>query len=241
LAHTKEGDVYTWGNGEGCRLGRKVSERRSRESLMPYDLGLKHAIRLYAGSYHNFVIDENKKVWVFGLNNTGQCGLGASKQTIIPPEKHSFFNKIGQRVEEFAAGEHHTLARMRDGQVFSFGRTDYGQLGLGDSVLPAAKETKGRLVTPTVIPNLTSIKSIGCGDNFSMAVKTDNKICAWGFGNNYVLGNKKEDDLTSPFEIPDLEEFEDKNIIRISCGSSHALFLMVGGDVGGDAMDVDTN
>ena len=75
-----------------------------------------------------------------------------------------------------------------------------------------------------------------------MAVKTDNKIYSWGFGNNYVLGSRKEDDVTSPFEIPGLEEFEDKDIVRISCGSSHALFLMVtASNLGGDAMDVDTS
>ncbi|CAG8592195.1 11967_t:CDS:2 [Funneliformis caledonium] len=244
LALTTEGDVYSWGNGEAFRLGRKISERKSPNPLMPYDLGLKHIVRMYAGSYHNFVIDNNGKVLVFGLNNTGQCGISAPKQAIIPPEKHSFFNKMGegQKVEEFAVGEHHTLARTQDGRVFSFGRTDYGQLGLGDSILPDTKETKGRLVTPTVIPGLSSIKSIGAGDNFSMAVKMDNKIYAWGFGDNYVLGNKKEEDATSPFLIPDLEEFKSKDIVRISCGSSHALFLMAtASNLGGDAMDVDTN
>ncbi|CAI2178557.1 13459_t:CDS:2 [Funneliformis geosporum] len=245
LALTKEGDVYVWGNGEAYRLGRKISERRSINPLIPYDLGLKHIEQMYAGSYHNFVIDNNGKILVFGLNNTGQCGMNVSKQSIVPPEKHSLFSKMGEghKVEEFAVGQHHTLARTQDGRVYSFGRTDYGQLGLGDNVLPESKDTKGRLVTPTVIPGLNSIKFIGAGDNFSMAIKLDNKIYAWGFGNNYVLGNKKEDDATSPFLIPDSGEFDSKDIVRISCGSSHALFLMVtkSPNLGGDAMDIDTN
>ncbi|RIA94469.1 regulator of chromosome condensation 1/beta-lactamase-inhibitor protein II [Glomus cerebriforme] len=241
LALTKEGDVYAWGSNEAYRLGKKLSERRSPKTLRPFNLGLKHIVRLYAGAYHNFAIDNNGKVWVFGFNNMGQCGLGASKQIIIPPERHSFFNKIGQRVEEFAAGEHHTLARMQDGQVFSFGRTDYGQLGLGDNVLPSGNESKGRVVTPTIIPSLTSIKSVGTGDHFSMAVDTVNKIYAWGFGEYFVLGTRKEDDVTSPFRIPDLNELEGKDIVRISCGASHALFLIVASDSNGDIMDVDTN
>jgi regulator of chromosome condensation len=181
---------------------------------------------LYSGSYHNFAIDNNGQVWVFGLNNMGQCGLNTSKQAIIPPERHSFFNKTGQNVDEFAAGEHHTLARMQNGQVFSFGRSDYGQLGLGNNVLPT-EGSNGRISTPTNINNLSSIKSIGAGDHFSMAINTDNKIYSWGFGEYYVLGNKKDEEVTSPFQMPGLNELENKNIVRISCGTAHALFLIV--------------
>src|SRR6185437_9803968 len=107
--------------------------------------------------------------------NMGQCGLDELKAVITPPEKNSFFNKVGQKVVELAAGQFHTLARMHDGQVFSFGRSDYGQLGLGDSVIP-----NNKVVTPTIIPNLTSIKSIRTGKNFSMAIDTANNIYAWG-------------------------------------------------------------
>ncbi|RIA79022.1 regulator of chromosome condensation 1/beta-lactamase-inhibitor protein II, partial [Glomus cerebriforme] len=200
LALTSEGDVYAWGNGEAHRLGRKFSERRS---LKPFNLGLKHIVRLYAGSYHNFAIDKNGQAWVFGYNNMGQCGLGASKQAIIPPERHSFFNEIYQKVEEFAAGQHHTLARMQDGRIYSFGRSDYGQLGLGDGVLKMnSKENKARVVTPTIIPRLISVKLVETGDNFSMAVDDANNIYTWGFGEYPVFGNGKyENDVTSPLKM----------------------------------------
>ncbi|GBB96947.1 hypothetical protein RclHR1_02880013 [Rhizophagus clarus] len=222
LALTREGDVYAWGNDEAHRLGRKYSKRRSLE---PFNLGLKHIVRLYAGSYHNFVIDKNDQVWVFGFNNTGQCGLDVIRQAIIPPEKHPFFK--GHKVEEFALGQHHTLTRMQNGSVYSFGRSDYGQLGLGDDVTKLQhKETKAIVVIPTIIPDLSSIKLIEAGDNFSMAVDDANNIYAWGFGEYCVLGNEKDDDMTSPFQIPHLEELEDKEIVRISCGSSHGLFLV---------------
>lgn len=65
-------------------------------------------------------------IWVFGLNNIGQYSLDTSKQAIIPLKRHSFFNKIGQKVEEFAASEYHTLAHMQNEQVFSFEWSDYG-------------------------------------------------------------------------------------------------------------------
>ncbi|UZO19005.1 uncharacterized protein OCT59_010310 [Rhizophagus irregularis] len=52
--------------------------------------------------------------------SAGQYSLDTSKQAIIPLKRHSFFNKIGQKVEEFAASEYHTLAHMQNEQVFSF-------------------------------------------------------------------------------------------------------------------------
>jgi regulator of chromosome condensation len=226
LALTREGDVYAWGSNEANRLGKRISERRSLESLVPFNLGLKHIIRLCAGSYHNFAIDNDGKVWVFGFNNMGQCGIPTIKRAVFPPEKHSFFNKIEQRVAEFAAGEHHTLVRMRDGLVYSFGRSDYGQLGLGESVLPGTIECKARVSTPTAIPSLSSIKLIGAGDHFSMSVDMSNKVYAWGFGDYFVLGNNKEEEVNSPFQMPDIKELEGKYIVRISCGSAHALFLI---------------
>ncbi|RIA80426.1 regulator of chromosome condensation 1/beta-lactamase-inhibitor protein II, partial [Glomus cerebriforme] len=224
LALTKDGDVYAWGNDEAHRLGRKFSGRRLLE---PVNLGLKHIVRLYAGSYHNFAIDNNGQVWTFGANNMGQCGLDGLKQAIIPPEKHLFFNKVGQRVKEFAAGQHHTIARMQNGIVYGFGRCDYGQLGLGEKAAAILRpnETRARMVTPTIIPNLTAIKLIETGDNFSMAVDDANNIYSWGFGAYHVLGNGSDNDELSPFRIPDLNELEDKEIIRISCGSLHGLFL----------------
>ncbi|RIA87282.1 regulator of chromosome condensation 1/beta-lactamase-inhibitor protein II [Glomus cerebriforme] len=149
-------------------------------------MGLKHIVKLYAGAYHDFAIDDNGNVWAFGLNNMGQCGFDELKLTITPPEMNSFLKKVGQKVEEFAAGQHHTLA----------------------------------LTTPTVIPNLNPIKSIGTGDHFSMAVDIFNNIYAWRFGEFSVLGNNKD-------QIPDLNGLKEKDIVRISCGSSHALFLGV--------------
>ncbi|GBB86248.1 hypothetical protein RclHR1_12690001 [Rhizophagus clarus] len=140
LALTKDGDVYAWGSNEAFRLRKRNLERRPINSLIPFNLGLKYIVRLYAGSYHNFALDKSGKVWVFGFNNMGQCGAG---------------------------------------------------------------------------------------DHISFAIDNDNKIYSWGFGDNYVLGNKSEKDEISPFQIQISNELVGSDIIRLSCGTSHVLFLIV--------------
>ncbi|RIA97517.1 regulator of chromosome condensation 1/beta-lactamase-inhibitor protein II [Glomus cerebriforme] len=111
---------------------------------------------------------------------------------------------------------------MHNGQVFSFGHSDSGQFGLRNNVI-----YKKRIMTPTVIPNLNPIKSIGTRDHFSMVVNIINNIYAWGFGEFSVLENNKDEDETSPFQILNLNGLREKDVVRISCGSSHALFLGV--------------
>ena len=39
----------------------------------------------------------------------------------------------GDYVVEVAGGEHHSIARTKDGLVYCWGRNDEGQLGLGDT------------------------------------------------------------------------------------------------------------
>jgi regulator of chromosome condensation len=214
------GDVYAWGSNEGCSLGFEECEL-----LVPFNTGLNHIVRLYAGAYHNFAIDDNNNVWVFGLNNMGQCGLDESEDFIIPSREHPFFNKVEKKIDEIVAGQHHTLALMHDGQIYSFGRSDNGQLGLGNNVI-----SNKRVVAPTVIPNLTSIKLIGAREDFSIAIDTAKNIYAWGFGETLILGDKELNE-TSPLQISGLNELEGKDIVRISCGSLHVLFLVAINDI----------
>ncbi|RIA85846.1 regulator of chromosome condensation 1/beta-lactamase-inhibitor protein II [Glomus cerebriforme] len=168
LVLTREGEVYAWGSNEVCSLGYNECEL-----LVPFNMGLKHIVKLYVSAYHNFAIDDNGNVWALGLNNMGvmgQCGFDELKLTITSPEMNSFLKKVGQKVEKFAA------------------RT---------------------------------------GDHFLMVVNIFNNIYAWGFGEFSVLKNNKDEDETLPFQIPDLNGLKEKDIVRISCGSSHALFLGV--------------
>lgn len=66
----------------------------------------------------------------------GRLGTGDCKDVFVPCPLPSL---AGRTVASVACGDTHTLVATDDGQLFSFGRNQSGQLGLGsiqDSLLP---------------------------------------------------------------------------------------------------------
>ncbi|WP_127483655.1 hypothetical protein [Paenibacillus ehimensis] len=66
-----------------------------------------------------------------------------------------------------------------NGEVWSWGSNDYGQLGLGDTT---------KRVVKTKIPGLTGITDIVVKDHFVIALKSDGKVYGWGNNTSGVLG-----------------------------------------------------
>ncbi len=66
----------------------------------------------------------------------GRLGTGDCKDVFVPCPLPSL---AGRTVASVACGDTHTLVATDDGQLFTFGRNQSGQLGLGsiqDSLLP---------------------------------------------------------------------------------------------------------
>ena len=57
--------------------------------------------------------------------------LGASGHPVMVTGSEAL--QSGEIIPRIACGYYHSLALKKDGTVFSFGRNDYGQLGLGNN------------------------------------------------------------------------------------------------------------
>ncbi|TDZ54983.1 Protein pim1 [Colletotrichum trifolii] len=134
LALTNDGNVLAWGSGEQNELGRRVMERRRFESLVPRRVGLpkNKTVKIFAGSHHSFAIDTAGKVWAFGLNNFGQCGMPTRVDTgfttVISPAVVQSLR--GWSIKHIGCGLHHSIACTEDGDVLVWGRCDDGQMGM---------------------------------------------------------------------------------------------------------------
>ena len=109
------------------------------------------------------------------------------------------------------SGYYHTITLSDDGTVHSFGKNQFGELGLGNNNATAF---------PTPIPNLPQISLISCGWNFTVCVDCEGFM--WSFGENICgklgTGNKKS------FNVP--QRIEDiPPVISISCGAQHTLII----------------
>ncbi|CAG8839718.1 26528_t:CDS:2, partial [Gigaspora margarita] len=153
--------------------------------------------KIFARGNHSFAVDEDGMLYTWGQNAEGQCGI-ESPNPIITSMKLEFFENLF-RMKQISAGLHHTLVLLENGDVYSFGSTKYGQLGIG------ASEENSK--SPVQI-NLNNCKFIETGDHHSMAVNDENKVYTWGFGETYALGNQRENDELLPFELK-CKEFGD--------------------------------
>jgi hypothetical protein len=87
-------------------------------------------------------------------------------------------------VRKVDAGMHHCLALTDEGILYAWGRSDFGQLGLGDD--PRLTRVYGCLSTPTPIRAYSGretppiIVDFACGANHSMAKSIQGTLYTWG-------------------------------------------------------------
>lgn len=84
----------------------------------------------------------------FGKNDHGQLGLNGVSEPVLLPARVSAPLDTAV-VTQIACGYYHTVAVTDDGAVYTFGRNDYGQLGLGHH-RHTATPTVRTLYTPFV-------------------------------------------------------------------------------------------
>ena len=109
------------------------------------------------------------------------------------------------------SGEYHTISLSDDGEVYSFGRNNVGQLGLGH---------KNDVSIPTPIPNLPKIMEISCGRNFTVCVDNEGGLWSFGENNNGLLGTGNATNYNIPQKIEDIPP-----VRSVSCGYYHTLII----------------
>lgn len=126
-----------------------------------------------AGNGHSLGIKSDGTLWAWGLNNSGQLGLGDTVDRNVP-------SRVGTTNDwsQVWACSSHSLAIKVDGSLWSWGHNTNGQLGLDD--------TEGRLV-PTKIGVDTDWIALG-GFGSSYALKSNGTLWAWGQNNYGQLG-----------------------------------------------------
>lgn len=135
LALSLQGQVWAWGNGQQCQLGRKVIERRKLNALLPSRLALQNIVSIGCGAYHSFAINRAGIVYAWGLNTFGQLGLETVEDQVVEPQVVEALlpsRLDGAKVIQIDAGAHFSLFLLDNGQVWGTGRCDGNELGLAE-------------------------------------------------------------------------------------------------------------
>lgn len=83
LALTESGKVYSWGNNTNGQLGRTTTDttRKTPGQIAASSFNNKKVMGIAAGAFHSLAIDEDGKVYSWGLNSNGRLGRSGSNTT----------------------------------------------------------------------------------------------------------------------------------------------------------------
>jgi len=182
LALTDKGDLYAWGRGFEGQLGiRKSIECMSVPKFVDSFYG-KKVVEIACGKCHSIAVDSEGVIYTWGENRTGQLGRGKFRLDPLPA-KVEFINDEGLdkevRIASASAGFGHTVAITTDGDIYTWGLNNYGQLGVGDKEtrwypIPVTKDIVGRY--------LLDIKKVRCTEYSTFILDSQGQLYSWGKG-----------------------------------------------------------
>lgn len=134
-----------------------------------------------------------------------------------------------ENMGQVAAGSEFTLALSLDRRaLYSFGRADYGQLGIGVIFEELSFRSSPQRVQ---FPDAVKVLEIGCGEKHAMVRTEENELYTWGFNEDGATGHVKiNTDIFLPRKLDLMQHVDDNDIshcdvVGISGGSQHSLLL----------------
>jgi alpha-tubulin suppressor-like RCC1 family protein len=233
MALMSDGTVYAWGANVEGQLGvhSKDDSCIPLQVHGPGDVGYLTGItRLAAGHEHSLAVKEDGSLWAWGRNWYGQLGIHSNDDHTIPYQVHGP-GDVGYLTDvvDVAAGHNHSLALKSDGTVYAWGYGGHGQLGIhsnNDHTIPYQVHGPGN------VGYLTGIIKVAAGVNFSLALKNDGTMWAWGEGGSGQLGIHSNNDHTIPYQVHGVDNVGYlTDVVDIAGGQHHTLAVKSDGTV----------
>jgi alpha-tubulin suppressor-like RCC1 family protein len=182
-----DGTLWAWGSNSFGSLGLGNTTQYSS----PKQVGALTTWLSVAGAYrHTLAVKTDGTLWSWGLNNNGALGLGG-----VNTGNYSSPRQVGGATtwSKVAAGGYHSAAITTDGTLYAWGGNGFGQVGNG---------TQGtNILSPVQIGALTDWASVACGFTFTLGVRTNGAMYAWGLGNSGQLGLGNVTYYSSPKQV----------------------------------------
>jgi len=230
---THLGDVYSFGKGTWGQLGHgehsgmwvDSDDEEEYEEVIPRLVdGLKgeKVVRVAAGTIHSAVCTEDGKLFTFGHGSVGELGHGDATSAGTPQHVEALEHK---HVVGMAAGRAHTLVCTEDGEVYSTGMNDRGQLGRAiqaDSEDDSSDEEDFAAVLGVIDSLKTeTICSIACGHEHSVVCTDSGKVYTFGAGEYGQLGHAGAGADRCEFEPRLVQGLEGQTVALVAAGCTH--------------------
>ncbi|KAJ7397165.1 hypothetical protein BTVI_137957 [Pitangus sulphuratus] len=188
----------------------KVPANYSKTRLVK-ELGSLNIVQIACGGQHAMALSRGGELFTWGQNTHGQLGLGS--QTTFIPQAQLVERLRGVPLAQIAAGGAHSTTVSLSGAVYSWGKNDFGQLGLGD--------TEDR-DCPSYVGALEHWKTvfISCGADHTAVLSKEGLVCTFGAGEAGQLGHNSTRNELMPRVVAELWG---ARVSGVACGRQHTL------------------
>lgn len=232
---TKQGEIFSWGEEYGGRLGHGVEANVTQPKLIETLSGMN--IELVAcGEYHTCAVTVSGELytWGDGSHYSGLLGHGSEASHWIPKRVSGPMDD--KHVSFISCGLWHTAIVTSSGQLFTFGDGSFGALGHGDhrsTSIPCEVKTLRGLRTRRVacgVWHTAAAVEIGTESSSSSPSHSfsSRKLFTWGDGDKGRLGHGDKDRRLVPECVASLAN---EDICRVACGHNLTVALTTQGHV----------
>ncbi|XP_013358205.1 PREDICTED: E3 ISG15--protein ligase HERC5-like [Chinchilla lanigera] len=171
----------------------------------------KDIIHIACGYYHSLALSKGGELFAWGQNVHGQLGVGRMFPSTPTPQ--AVQSLTGVPLVQISAGEAHSMALSMSGNVYSWGRNDCGQLGLGHT-----ENTDSPSLVD--IPDNQKVEFLACGGAHTALLTQDGLMFTFGAGKYGQLGHNSTENELRPCLVT---EFIGNRVTQIACGRWHTL------------------
>ncbi|KNA09842.1 hypothetical protein SOVF_149880 [Spinacia oleracea] len=230
---TRKGEIFSWGEESGGRLGHGVEVDVSNPKLIEGLSGMN--IELVAcGEYHTCAITTSGDLftWGGGTWNSGMLGHASEVGHWIPKRVGGPLE--GRHVSFASCGPWHTAIILSTGQLFTFGDGTFGVLGHGDRIsysvpreVEALKGQRALRVACGAWHTAAIVDKLETEASFDKSFSASGKLFTWGEGDKGQLGHGDKEARLIPESLEALTD----TFCKVACGHDFTVALTTTGRV----------
>ncbi|KAE9340025.1 hypothetical protein PF008_g11289 [Phytophthora fragariae] len=226
---SSNGELLMFGMNDCGQLGLDHAQHQHTPQLVD-TLSSQVITKVACGLYHTVAITSGGEVYSFGKNDYGQLGLGHARSMKVPTLVKTSLGESDEKIVAVSCGYYHTVTISEKGKLITWGRNDYGQLGIG------SKDHKNS-AQYVPLPLSSKIKTASCGCYHTLILMSNGRVMVFGRNNKGQLGagSRTLPSADLPLPVPSNSLANDE-VVRIAAGF-YSSYILTGRSGEGCGLD----